>query len=65
MPTKKGSKHYKHYQIEPITFITENGLDFVRGCIIKYIMRLPYSPDPEKDLEKIHHYTDILQEQIK
>lgn len=58
----KGSDHYKHYAIEPIVFIIENKLDFVRGSIIKYLMRLPYSKDPQGDIKKIEHYTEMLKE---
>ena len=60
----RGSDHYKHYAIQPIEFIMQNHLDFARGSIIKYVMRLPYSINPELDLEKIKHFADFLKEQI-
>lgn len=31
--------HYNHWTIQPLEFIAKNGLDFLRGNVIKYIMR--------------------------
>jgi hypothetical protein len=51
--------HYTRWKIEPITFIQENDLDFLRGNIIKYIMRYD-DKDGLKDLEKARQYLDWL-----
>ena len=34
-----GGKHYKNFKIQPIEFITANNLNFIQGCVIKYICR--------------------------
>ena len=34
-----GGKHYMRFKIQPIEFIMANKLNFIQGCIIKYICR--------------------------
>lgn len=51
--------HYNRWSIQPITFIHENGLGFIRGNVIKYIMRYD-EKNGREDLEKIKHYIDLL-----
>ena len=53
-----GGKHYKEYKIQPIEFIVANKLDFIQGCVIKYICRFDKKNGVE-DLEKIKHYCDL------
>ena len=53
-----GGKHYKEYKIQPIEFIVTNKLDFIQGCVIKYICRFDKKNGVE-DLEKIKHYCDL------
>ena len=52
-------EHYKHMKIQPVQFITANGLSFLEGCIVKRISRWR-SKDGLKDLEKIKHEVDLL-----
>ena len=52
-------EHYKHMKIQPVQFITANGLSFLEGCIVKRISRWR-SKDGLRDLEKIKHEVDLL-----
>ena len=56
--------HYSRYKIQPLTFITENGLDFLTGNIIKYIMRHDAKNGLE-DLKKARVYLDKLVEKVE
>jgi hypothetical protein len=49
-----------HYNmpIEPITYIQENKLNFIQGCVVKYISRY-MSKGGIDDLKKIIHYCEI------
>lgn len=51
--------HYDRFNIEPITFIMENDLDFATGNVIKYVMRAPYKNGVE-DLKKAQRYLTFL-----
>ena len=56
-----GGTHYKDYPIQPIQFIRKNRLEFIEGCVVKYICR--YNKPGGKgiqDLEKIKHYVEML-----
>ena len=53
-----GGNHYKKFKIQPIEFIVANKLNFIQGCIIKYICRFE-SKNGVEDLEKIKHYCDL------
>lgn len=53
-----GGNHYKKFKIQPIEFIMANKLNFIQGCIIKYICRFE-SKNGVEDLEKIKHYCDL------
>ena len=53
-----GGSHYKKFKIQPIEFIVANKLNFIQGCIIKYICRFE-SKNGVEDLEKIKHYCDL------
>lgn len=56
--------HYSRWKIEPLTFIMENDLDFLRGNIIKYIMRYDAKNGVE-DLKKARVYLDKLIEKVE
>lgn len=56
--------HYSRWEIEPLDFITANNLDFLRGNIIKYIMRYDAKGGLE-DLKKARVYLDRLIEKIE
>lgn len=51
--------HYKDRKIQPIEFISANGLNFCEGSIVKYIVRWRQKNGIE-DLLKIKHYVDLL-----
>lgn len=56
--------HYSRWEIEPLDFITANNLDFLRGNIIKYIMRYDAKGGLE-DLKKARVYLDRLIEKTE
>ena len=51
--------HYARWAIEPLEFIARNRLDFLRGNIIKYIMRYDAKNGVE-DLRKAQVYLTQL-----
>lgn len=53
-----GGSHYKNLQMQPITFITKAGCDFIQGCIIKYITRYK-DKNGKQDIEKCIHYAQL------
>jgi hypothetical protein len=59
LETQEGGQHYKQCKIQPIEFIHANGLPYIEGNIIKYIMRHKFKNGLE-DLKKARHYLDIL-----
>lgn len=59
LATQVGGTHYSVLPIQPIEFITKNGLDFLEGNVIKYVSRYKRK-DGLKDLEKARHYLDLL-----
>ena len=56
-----GGKHYKNFKIQPIEFITANNLNFIQGCVIKYICRYN-KKNGNEDLDKVIHYCELLKE---
>ena len=56
-----GGKHYKNFKIQPIKFITANNLNFIQGCVIKYICRFD-KKNGNEDLDKVIHYCELLKE---
>lgn len=56
--------HYSRWQIEPLDFISANNLDFLRGNIIKYIMRYDAKGGLE-DLKKARVYLEKLIEKVE
>lgn len=54
-----GGDHYRKMKIQPIEFITANGLNFCEGNIIKYVARHKQKNGKE-DLLKARHYIDLL-----
>lgn len=57
--SKLDPEHYNRWKIQPLDFITENNLDFLRGNIIKYIMRYD-AKDGINDLQKALVYLNKL-----
>lgn len=54
-----GGDHYKNLPIQPIEYITKNGLGFCEGNVVKYITRWQ-SKGGIEDLRKARHYLDLL-----
>ena len=53
-----GGSHYSDMKIEPIELITALRLNFVQGCIVKYISRYK-SKNGVEDLRKALHYCSM------
>ena len=64
--------HYTQYEIEPITFIMLNELEFWRGNIIKYAARagsksydgMDATQSEITDLEKVRRYAEMRINQL-
>jgi len=54
-----GGNHYKDCKIQPTEFIYANGIPFIEGNIIKYIVR-HRNKNGIEDLKKAKHYIDLL-----
>lgn len=65
-------KHYARWEIEPITYIMQNGFDFWRGNIIKYASRAGFKSYDGKtkdaseilDLQKVIRYAEMRINQL-
>lgn len=57
--TQVGGGHYAKYKIQPTEFIHANGVPFIEGNVIKYVMRHKEKNGIE-DLKKARHYIDLL-----
>ena len=58
-------EHYERCEIEPITFIMLNNMDFWRGNVIKYVARAGFKDDEIQDLEKAKRYIDMRINQLE
>ena len=54
-----GGDHYRRMKIQPVTFVLENGLGYVEGCVVKYVSRWRAKNGVE-DLRKARHFLDLL-----
>lgn len=54
-----GGSHYKSLKIQPIEYITANGMGFIEGNIIKYITR-HHAKNGADDVKKVIHYCELL-----
>lgn len=54
-----GGSHYKDYAIQPIEFITKNGIPFAEGSVIKYVCR-HRTKNGRQDIEKAIHYLQLI-----
>ena len=59
LSTQEGGNHYKDFPIQPIEFITKNGLSFAQGNVIKYICRYK-AKNGLQDLKEARHYIDLM-----
>jgi len=57
--TQIGGGHYKDMKIQPTEFIHQNGIGFIAGNVIKYVVRYKFKNGLE-DLKKARHYLDML-----
>jgi len=56
-----GGNHYKNFAIQPIEYITANGLSYIQGNVIKYTSRWDKAGGGGiRDLEKAKHYIELL-----
>jgi len=60
--TQIGGDHYKKNNIQTWDFIHKNGIGFIAGNIIKYVVRYKHKNGIE-DLKKARHYLDKLIEE--
>lgn len=51
--------HYKEMAIQPVEFIHKNGIGYMEGNVIKYLVRWR-SKNGLEDLKKARHYLDLL-----
>lgn len=58
-----GGNHYTKYRMQPVDAIRKMDLDFVKGNILKYLVRYKDKNGLE-DLKKARHYAEILREQV-
>ena len=56
---QEGGNHYKNFTIQPTEFIYKNGIPFIEGNVIKYVIR-HRSKNGLQDLKKAKHYIDLL-----
>ena len=54
-----GGDHYSSLAIQPSEFIHRNGIGFIAGNVIKYVVRYKNKNGLE-DLKKARHYIDLL-----
>ena len=57
--TQVGGDHYKKHPIQPVEYITKNGIPYIEGNIIKYVTRWR-DKGGITDLEKARHYLNML-----
>lgn len=56
-----GGSHYKDLKIQPVEFLHANGVSYIEGAIIKYVLRYKNKNGME-DLKKAKHFLDLLME---
>lgn len=54
-----GGGHYKHMAIQPVEYIDKNKLDFISGCVIKYVSRAGRKHDALEDWKKAKHFCEL------
>lgn len=56
---QEGGGHYVKLRIQPVEYITANGLGFIEGSIIKYATR-HRDKNGAQDIRKIIHFCELL-----
>lgn len=59
LASQVGGSHYAKLPIQPAEFIHRNGIGFLEGNVIKYVVR-HRAKNGIEDLKKARHYIDIL-----
>lgn len=59
LDTQVGGSHYKDLKIQPVEYITANGIPYMEGNVIKYVTRWR-DKGGLRDLEKAKHYLEML-----
>lgn len=54
-----GGDHYKRMPIQPIDYITKNGLNWYQGNAVKYVTRAPHKGMLVEDIRKAIHYLEM------
>ena len=54
-----GGNHYAAMKIQPVEFITANGLTFLEGNVVKYISR-HHAKNGADDVKKAIHYCELI-----
>ena len=57
-----GGSHYKQFKIQPIEFAAVNGLSFIEGNVVKYVVRR--KGDKAKRLEDLRKAIDCIEKLI-
>ena len=52
--------HYLDFNIQPVEFITRNGIEFLAGCVIKRMCRYKLKGSPLEDLRKAQHEIELI-----
>lgn len=58
-----GGQHYKGMAIQPVEFITANGIPYLEGNVIKYVCR-HRDKNGAQDIDKAIHYLRLLREMV-
>nr|DAW00963.1 MAG TPA: nucelotide kinase [Caudoviricetes sp.] len=56
--TQIGGGHYKNMVIQPVEFAVKAELNFIQGCIVKYVSRYK-SKNGKQDIEKAIHFAKL------
>lgn len=59
LDTQEGGDHYKQMKIQPVEYITANGLDYLQGNVVKYVSRHKLKNGAE-DVRKAIHYLQLI-----
>lgn len=60
-----GGSHYKHFFIQPWTFIRKNALNPFQANVIKYVCRYLFKNKTIEDINKIIHYCELEKQHLK
>lgn len=58
LETQVAGSHYKNMAIQPVKFAVKADLNFIQGCIVKYISRYK-NKNGKQDIDKIIHFAQL------